>query len=111
MSAMEQALEARKVFEAIAFVADDFQGQHGAMSRRDLLALMHVYQRRYQQLNVQRLPLGFTHDGGNFATVTFQLLVSGGQGLLPESGRLLEVETTWILEGRTWLLWRANWNT
>ena len=35
--------------------------------------------------------------------------VTGGGGLLPESGQLFEVETHWLRVGDDWLLQTANW--
>lgn len=39
----------------------------------------------------------------------FRILVTGGAGLLPESGQLYEVETGWIRDGGDWLLDKAEW--
>jgi hypothetical protein len=37
------------------------------------------------------------------------VLLTGGAGLLPETGQLYEVETRWLREGSDWQLWQAQW--
>lgn len=106
---MESAIEDGQVLEAMALVADDFQGQQGQLLRKDLFGLITLQRNRFREVGIQRLPLTVSSDGGNFAGASFQVLLTGGQGLLPERGRLLAVDSTWLREGDDWLLWRADW--
>lgn len=94
----------------MGLVADDFAGQQGNVSRERLFALVKIYRNRYQNIGINRLPATLSHDGGNFLSADFQVLLTGGQGWLPEQGRMMQVQTTWLEEGGEWKLWRAQWD-
>jgi hypothetical protein len=109
INSMESAIEEGQVMDAMALVADDFQGQQGRLLRKDLFGLVTLQRNRFRDVSIQRLPLSISSDGGNFATANFQVVVTGGAGLLPERGRLLAVASTWTRESGDWQLWRADW--
>lgn len=106
---MAAAVEEGRVLDAMALVADDFEGRQGRVMRKDLLGLLSLQRNRFNTVAITRLPAEVSTDGGNFATARFQVLLTGGQGWLPERGRAMQVETTWLREGGDWLLWRADW--
>lgn len=109
IAAMESAAEEGRPLDFMAHVADDFQGQGGQMTRQDFLRLMTFQFSRYRRLHAQLFPIEVEDAGGGFADARFRVLVTGGQGLLPEDGQLYRVETSWMRDGRDWLLWRASW--
>lgn len=109
IDAMETAAEAGKPFDFMAHVADDFQGRNGQMERQDFMRFMTLQINRHSRIRAQLFPVSVTDDGGNFATATFRVLVTGGGGLIPEEGQVYDVETTWTRDGGDWSLWRADW--
>ena len=71
--------------------------------------------REKRRLRAQLFPIYVQQKGGlqppTQASAQFNILVTGGAGLLPDSGQLFAVETDWILDGGDWLLIRADWES
>lgn len=109
ISDMERAAEEGRWIDLGGFVAQDFSGLEGQFDRRQFIAFLTLQSRRYQRLEATLLPITVDHQEGNFADARFQVLLTGGDGLLPEDGELYAVDTTWIAESGDWLLWRASW--
>jgi hypothetical protein len=109
LEAMEEAAEKGEHFEFMGYVADSFGGQYGSMDRREFHRFM-IYQiNQNRRLHAQFFPIYVQESGENTANAHFRILVTGGAGLLPESGQLFEVETQWIQSGSDWLLEKADW--
>ena len=106
---MEVAAEAGEHFEFMKYVADDFQGQLGSMDRQGFHRFMIFQINQHRRLQAQFFPIHVKETGEDRATANFSLLVTGGGGLLPESGRVFEVDTEWFKDGGDWLLSRADW--
>jgi hypothetical protein len=87
----------------------DFSGQNGEFNHDRMNALLLFFLKRYQQLNVQILPVQVTADGTEVADANFQVLVTAGNGLLPESGQLFTVSSRWMLVDGEWLVIEAQW--
>jgi hypothetical protein len=64
---------------------------------------------QHRRLQAQFLPIFVRETGEDTASANFRLLVTGGAGLLPESGQLFEVETAWLRSDSEWLLTAADW--
>ncbi len=109
LQAMEEAAEQGEHFEFMAYVADSFGGQYGSMDRREFHRFMIFQINQNRRLHAQFFPIYVQETDKNQASAHFKLLVTGGAGLLPESGRLFEVETQWLLDGSDWLLEKADW--
>lgn len=106
---METAAEAGEHLDFMTHVADDFQGQLGDMDRNSFHRFMIFQINQHRRLQAQFFPIHVKETGEGQATANFSLLVTGGGGLLPESGRVFEVDTAWFKDGSDWLLTRANW--
>lgn len=106
---MESHGEAGERGAFMAYLAEDFSGQHGAFDRETFGQYLVLQWSQYRRLYVQRLPAKIVATGPESASASFRTLVTGGQGLLPERGQLFDVETQWALEDGDWLLVRANW--
>lgn len=106
---MEARIEALERRPFMSHLTDDFTAQDGRMNRDQFNALVLYYLRRYQRLNAQLLPIHVSADGENAASARFRVLVTGGDGWLPESGQIYQVETRWRREGGDWLLYTAHW--
>jgi len=108
---MEEAAENGEHFEFIGYVSDSFKGQNGSMDRREFHRFM-IYQiNEKRRLQAQFFPIHVQESGPDSASANFRILVTGGAGLLPESGRVFDVETHWLSDGTDWKLEMANWET
>lgn len=106
---MEVAAESGEHFDFMAYVAEDFQGQLGGMDRQAFHRFMIFQMNQHRRLQARFFPIHVRETGEDRATANFDLLVTGGGGLLPESGRLFSVDTAWFKDGGDWLLTRADW--
>ena len=106
---MEYAAEEGRHLDFITHVADSFSGQQGSMDRREFHRFMIFQINQNRRLQAQFFPIFVREAGENLASAHFKLLVTGGAGLLPESGQLFEVETQWLRDGGDWLLAGAEW--
>ena len=108
---MEAGLEAGERGTFMQPVADDFVGNQG-MGRDQLNGLLLFYLRRYQDLNAQLGPVSIEVFGESeplSAEAAFKAVVTGGSGLLPEDGRVFDVQTQWRKDGE-WQLVNAEWD-
>ena len=108
---MEVAAESGEHLQFMTFVADDFQGQLGSMDRLGFHRFMLFQLNQHRRLQAQFFPIQVKETGENQATANFNLLVTGGGGLLPDSVQVFEVDTAWFKDGDDWLLTRAEWET
>mgnify|MGYP000451013714 CR=1 FL=1 len=106
---MEQAAEEGRHLDFMGYVADDFSGQLGALDRRGFHRFMIFQMNKNRRLHAQFFPIYVQDKGGNQASARFNILVTGGSGLLPDRGQLFAVETDWIRDGSDWLLSMADW--
>jgi hypothetical protein len=106
---MEVAAEAGEHFEFMTYVAHGFSGQLGSMDRRAFHRFMIFQINQHRRLQARFFPIHVRETGADLATASFNLLVTGGGGLLPESGQVFAVETGWYRESGDWLLTRADW--
>ena len=109
LEAMEDAAEQGQHFEFMGHVADSFGGQYGSMDRRAFHRFMIFQINQHRRLHAQFFPIHVQESGNDLASAQFRILVTGGSGLLPESGQLFEVETQWLRDGSNWLLEKADW--
>jgi hypothetical protein len=109
LRSMEYAAEEGQPFEFISYVADSFNGQNGSMDRHEFHRYMIFQINQHRRLHAQFFPIYVQETGNDTASAHFKLLVTGGGGLLPESGQLFEVETHWLRVSDDWLLEKADW--
>lgn len=109
LQVMEEAAEQGEHFKFMGYVADSFNGQYGSMDRREFHRFMIFQINQKRRLHAQFFPIHVQESGKNLAFAHFKLLVTGGAGLLPESGQLFKVETQWLRDGSDWMLEKADW--
>jgi hypothetical protein len=109
LRAMEDAAEQGEHFKFIGHVADSFKGQQGSMDRREFHRFMIFQINQHRRLQAQFFPIYVQDSGNDLASAHFRILVTGGGGLLPESGQLFDVETQWLHSSGDWMLEKANW--
>ena len=106
---MEYAAEEGQHLEFMTYVAESFGAQQGSMDRREFHRFMIFQINQNRRLQAQFFPIFVTETGEDTASAHFRILVTGGAGLLPESGQLFEVETGWLRDGGDWNLTEADW--
>jgi hypothetical protein len=106
---MESSIENGERGDFIAHVDDNFIGQDPVMTRDQLNAFLIFQLRRYEQLQVQFMPIYVTPAQTGEAEARFNVLLTGGQGLLPDSGQVLGFVTRWHQQDGAWLLRAASW--
>ncbi|NOR20764.1 MAG: hypothetical protein GQ538_11830 [Xanthomonadales bacterium] len=109
LRAMEEAAEQGEHFDFMDYVSELFAGQYASMDRRAFHRFMIFQLNQKRRLHAQFFPIHVLEISAGQATAQFNLLVTGGTGLLPESGQLFDVKTRWQLEGNDWLLTEADW--
>jgi hypothetical protein len=109
LRAMEEAAEAGEHFKFMGHVSDGFKGQQGSMDQREFHRFMIFQINQHRRLQAQFFPIHVRETGADQASANFNLLVTGGGNLLPESGQVFAVQTRWQWEGGDWLLEYADW--
>ena len=106
---MEAHVEANERRAFMQYLAEDFRGQGGEFNHDQMNGLLLYYLRRYQKVHAQLLPINVQPVGTNEAQATFEVLLTGGAGWLPEAGQLYEVVTLWRRQDEEWVLHVADW--
>ena len=109
IDAMQSAGEERDVDTLMEGVAEDFVGNGGEYDQRQLALYLRGMALRHRAVGVTRLSTEIEMHGET-AIVRMKLLLTGGQGgVLPDSGSVYEVESTWQYEDPDWRLASASW--
>ena len=106
---MEYAAEEGQHLDFMGYITDSFEGQQGSMDRREFHRFMIFQINQHRRLQAQLFPIYVSETGEETASAHFKILVTGGAGLVPDSGQLFEVETRWLRDGGGWVLSGANW--
>ncbi len=105
----QSAAENGEMGEVIALVTQDFAGQGGRYDKQMLRRMLAAIRLRHSDVGISRVSTEY-EMGESFATVKMKLLLTGGSGgMLPESGRLVDLETRWRVEDGAWRLTSAEW--
>lgn len=108
IDAMQAAVLERRPAEFMPHVAEDFIG-NGGMDRAALHNLLRAQLLRNAQVGATRGPLQVQIQGDR-ATVTFNLVLTGGAGgLLPERAQAYAVTSGWREVDGDWRLFLAEW--
>lgn len=106
----QSAAEEGEMGDVIALLTQDFAGQEGRYDKQMLRRLLMAIRMRHSDVSVSRVSTEF-QMGESFATVKMKLLLTGGSGgIVPESGRLMDLETRWRVEDGAWRLTAAEWD-
>lgn len=109
MAALQEAVEQRRLRDAMAGVAEDFAGEAG-MDRAALHNLLRAQFLANARIGVSTGPLSIALQGDD-ATVRFDAVVSGGDArLLPERMQRYAVVTGWREQDGRWRLRHAQWS-
>lgn len=106
---MEAHVEAGERRPFMEYIAEDFSGQDGTMTRDQARAFMVYQMNRNRRLQAQLFPIQVTETSATTARATFRALVTGGANWIPERGQVYDFDTRWRRDGDDWLLVSANW--
>jgi outer membrane biogenesis lipoprotein LolB len=105
---MQQAASEKDVSGLMKSVAEDFNGSQG-MDQKQFRQYVSLLWLQHQQIGIQMGPLDVKLTSDDRATVNFTVVLSGGDGLIPNQGQIYQVQTGWRLEGSDWRLISADW--
>jgi len=110
VDALEQAIETKQNDDAIDILSKDFRTGNGG-DRKDARRMLLFYSLRNEKIHILRTNTKAELDPTyqNQASVSCQVLVTGGQGLIPEHGRSFRITSRWIFEDGDWYLDRLDW--
>ena len=106
---MAEALADSDVRGTLAPLADDFTGVTWNMDERAARLLLLRELRAREQLRARVFDIDVELRGESRAVANFQVVLTGGSGLIPETGRWYRVESGWRLDGNDWKLVSAEW--
>jgi len=106
---LEELAEAGERGDFMDLVDEAFAGQHGTLLRMQFERFMILQWNQHRRLYAQLFPITVRAEGPDLASARFKALITGGRGLLPDSGQLFQIETTFQKSGDDWLLLTADW--
>jgi len=106
---MAQALADSDVRGVMSPLADDFSGVTWNLDERGARLLLQRELRAHEQLRARVFDIDVEMRGESRATATFQVVLTGGSGMIPDTGRWYRVESGWRLDGNDWKLLSAEW--
>lgn len=106
---MQEAVESKSADDLLQHVFDGFSSAKG-YDKNGLQRILLFYQLRHQRITtlVTNLEIDIAQSG--VAKARFNILLTGGAGLLPEQGGFYQVETDWRQEQGAWRLVYADWH-
>ncbi|MBK8067138.1 MAG: nuclear transport factor 2 family protein [Rhodanobacteraceae bacterium] len=108
IEALEIAGEERKVGDFMDHVAEDFAGNAAEYDRPGLQNLLRLVALQHQRISVVTSGMQIEMHGDR-ALVRMRILVTGGGGLIPDSGQLFDTESGWRFVDGEWQLGSASW--
>lgn len=108
VAAMAQAVESRRVGDALEPLAEDFTRDSGAFGKADVRRVLAAAMLRNEQIRIAATVSDVRIDGDR-ATARVRVLATGGAGLLPERGQTWDFATVWRRDGSRWRLYNAEW--
>jgi hypothetical protein len=109
--AVDKAVQATEQVDVPAVVeplSDDFDGNHGAMTRQDIGNLMRAARFRGETLHAVLGPVDVQPRGERYVA-SFTVTLSSGGKVFPSQLGVFKVETAWRREGRHWRCYNATW--
>jgi hypothetical protein len=103
----QAVIEQRNMSALEDILADDFIGP-GGLDRGGARRMAQAIFLRYRDVGLTLGPLD-VDVREQHATVRFTAALTGGAGMLPDSGQVYDVATGWRLDNGEWRLVNANW--
>jgi ketosteroid isomerase-like protein len=106
---MAEALAESDVRGVLAPLADDFSGVTWDLDQRAARLLLQRELRAREQLRARIFDIDVEMRGESRAVAEFQVVLTGGSGLIPETGRWYRVQSGWRRDGNDWKMVSAEW--
>lgn len=106
---LERLAEAGERAAFMDLVADGFEGQLGSLSKEEFRRFMLMQWNEHNRLHAQLFPITVREMDSATAAAEFNALITGGRGLIPDSGELFNIRTLWLLQDGKWLMASADW--
>jgi len=90
-------------------LTDDFDGNGGDMSRKDIGNLLRVASFKGETLHAVLGPVDVEPRGDRYVADFTVTLTSGGK-LFPSELGVYKVETAWLRDGHDWRCYHATWS-
>lgn len=111
IESMRMDLADGKVRAFMAPVAEDFTAATRNLDRRAAGLLLRREMLAHDSLNARLADIEVELQGEARATATMHAVVTGGTGLIPETGGWYRLNTGWRLDDDEWMLISARWET
>jgi len=109
MDDMTTALAERNIRAVVEPLAEDFSGETWNLDRRSLRLLLLRESRAHDQLRARLFDVDIELLSSERAVANFQVVLTGGSGLVPSEGRWFQVESGWRQTDDDWQLISARW--
>lgn len=111
IQAMQTDLAEGRARSFMAPVAEDFTAATRGLDRRAAGLLLRREMLAHDRLTARLADLEVTLQGETRATATMHAVVTGGSGLIPDTGGWYRLTTGWRLDDDEWMLISARWET
>ncbi|NBB93295.1 MAG: nuclear transport factor 2 family protein [Gammaproteobacteria bacterium] len=111
ISDMQAALSEGQVGDFMEPVAEDFTAATRSLDRRAARFLLRREMLAHEQLSARLFDIEVELSGEDRATATLHAVVSGGSGLIPDTGGWYRLTTGWRRDDGDWMLISARWET
>lgn len=108
IAAAAQAAEARSVADLDTVLSADFDGNGGALDRRQLGGMLRLLKLRNESVGVTVGPVT-AEPRGERMVATFTVNLRSGGTWLPEQMGLYHVESAWRRDDGKWRCYSASW--
>ncbi len=108
---MTEALADGDVRGVLAPISNDFSGVTWDLDRRGARLLLLRELRAHQQLRARVFDIEIDMRGEDRAMASMHAVLTGGSGLIPDTGRWYRVDTGWRRDGGDWMLVSAEWES
>lgn len=106
---MAKGLADGSVRAVMAPLADDFSAETWSLDPRGVRLLLQREMRAHERLRARIGDFSVELHGEDRASAEFQVILTGGSGLIPQRGRWYRVSTGWRREGSDWMMISARW--
>lgn len=108
LEGMTRALEEREASSVLEPLSEDFVGETWDLDVRALRMILRREMLAHERLRARLFDIEVDLLSADRARVSFQVLLTGGSGLVPSEGRWFQVETGWRQDD-DWRLISARW--
>ena len=109
LQAIQEGIEEKQPGDVVELIAEEFATAKG-QDKRWIQRTLTLQMLRKEKINILLSQINVSiHDPKN-ASATFNAVVTGGQGLIPDEGAIYRVTTNWRIYDNEWQLIYAEWD-